>query len=355
MLDWKYMKESVKVFVVGGTGFLGYYSCLEFLKKGVSVTTISRGSVELGDWFPKQIEIVKDLDVFDASQEELTEVFEGYDVMVYSVGPDDRVIPEAPAYDFFHEKLVVQCSKVVKAAKDAGVKRVIIMNSYFAYFDRKFNGLLSKDHPYIKARVEQAEACIDIGEEGVMDVMILELPYIFGSMPERKPIWRDVFLSKFENMKTVYLPKGGTVMVHVKDVARTVVACAFKGKHGVRYPIGAYNMKFTEMLKIMYEYLGIEKKISTMPTWICYLGGFAMKRNLAKEGKEAGLDSAKLMTQIMSKDFYYSPEDIVHSDKFDVKEGIESAMKACYPEKFPDFDSKDEVKEDLEIIKEVWG
>ena len=107
MLDWKYMKESVKVFVVGGTGFLGYYSCLEFLKKGVSVTTISRGSVELGDWFPKQIEIVKDLDVFDASQEELTEVFEGYDVMVYSVGPDDRVIPEAPAYDFFHEKLVV--------------------------------------------------------------------------------------------------------------------------------------------------------------------------------------------------------------------------------------------------------
>ncbi len=350
------MKNSIeKVFVVGGTGFLGYYSCLEFLKRGVMVSTISRGSVELGDWFPKQIDVVNDLDIFKASQEELAKAFEGHSVMIYSVGPDDRVVPETPAYDFFHEKLVVQCSKVVKAAKDAGVKRVVIMNSYFAYFDRKFDGLLSKNHPYIRARVEQAEACIDIGEKGSMDVMILELPYIFGCMPERKPIWRDVFLSKFENMKTVYLPKGGTVMVHVKDVAKTVVASAFKGEHGVRYPIGSYNMKFTEMVKIMYKYLGVEKKVLPVPSWICYLGGLAMKRKLAKEGKEAGLDSAKLMTQVMSKDFYYLPEDIVHSDKFDVKEGIESAMKACYPEKFPDFDPIQQVEEDLEIIKKVWG
>lgn len=347
-------KSKKKVFVVGGTGFLGYYSSLEFLKKGLPVTTISRGNVKLGDWFPKQIEIIKDLDVFKANQEELTKAFEGFDVMVYSVGPDDRVVPETPAYDFFYEKLVVECSKVVKAAKNAGVSRVVIMNSYFAYFDRKFNGKLSKSHPYIKARVEQAKACIGVGKEGVMDVMILELPYIFGCMPERKPIWRDVFLSKFENMNTVYLPKGGTVMVHVRDVAKTVVAASFKGKHGVRYPIGSCNMKFTEMVKIMYECLGIEKKVSTMPAWICYFGGLAMKRDLAKENKEAGLDSAKLMTQIMSKDFYYRPEDIVHSDKFDVKEGIESAMKACYPEKFPDFDATQQVKEDLEIIKEVW-
>ncbi len=329
-----------KVFVVGGSGFLGYYSCLEFLKKGISVSTALRSGKELGDWFPKEIDIVRnDMDIFEAKEEELVEIFKGFDAMIYSVGPDDRVVPSAPAYDFFHEKLVVQCSKVVKAAKLAGVKRVVIMNSYFAYFDRELNGLLSKNHPYVRARVEQAQACIALGEQGVMDVMILELPYIFGSMPGRVPLWKDVFLDKFENMKTVYFPKGGTVMVHVKDVGRVVVAATFNGKHGGRYPIGGTNMKFKKMIELMYEYLKVEKKVKTVPTFLCYLNGLSMKKKAKKEGKEAGLDYAKLMTDIMSKDFYYSQETIKNLQneldfeyKFDIKEGIKSAMEACYDE-----------------------
>ncbi|MGB4618544.1 MAG: NAD(P)H-binding protein, partial [Dethiobacteria bacterium] len=242
------MKYPVKnVFIVGGTGFLGYYSALEFLKKGIAVSSASIPDVKLGDWFPKQINIVSDnLDVFKASEEEIAEVLRGHEAMVYAVGPDDRVVPPAPSYDFFHDKLVVQCSKVVRAARKAGVRRVVIMNSYFAYFDRQpgYNGRLSRNHPYIRARVEQAEACIKLGEKGVMDVMILELPYIFGSMPGRMPLWKEVFLDRFDKMPAVFFPKGGTVMIHVRGVGQAVVAATVNGEHGKRYPIGAYNMKY---------------------------------------------------------------------------------------------------------------
>ena len=66
----------------------------------------------------------------------------------------------------------------MQGAKDAGVKKVAICNSYFAYFDRTMPELeLAENHPYIKCRVEQAERCIEIGRDK-MDVMILELPYI---------------------------------------------------------------------------------------------------------------------------------------------------------------------------------
>ena len=364
------MKYPVKnVFIVGGTGFLGYYSALEFLKQGIAVSSASIPDVKLGDWFPKQVNIVSDnLDIFKESEEKLTEAFKGHDALVYAVGPDDRVTPKAPSYDFFHEKLVTQCTKVIRAARKAGVKRVSIMNSYFAFFDRQplYNGRLSKNHPYIKVRREQAEACINEGAKGVMDVMILELPYIFGSMPGRMPLWKEVFLDRFDKMPAVFFPKGGTVMIHVRGIAQSVVASVLNGEHGNKYPIGESNMKYKQMIKIMYDAIGNKKKIITTPTWMAYLGGVFVNKAEKKHGKEGGLNYAKLMTDIQSKDLYYSDELIARvkeqldyaglgfTEKLDVVKGIQETMQACYPEKFPDSDPANQVKEDLEIIDKVW-
>ena len=358
------------VFIVGGTGFLGYYSSLEFLKKGIAVSSASIPDVELGEWFPKQINLVSDnLDIFKATEEELTEIFKGHDAMVYGVGPDDRFTPPAPSYDFFYDKLVVQCSKVVRAARKAGVKRVSIMNSYFAYFNRQeqYAGKLANNHPYIRARVEQAEACIAEGEKGVMDVMILELPYIFGSMPGRMPLWKEVFLDRFEKMPAVFFPKGGTVMLHVRGVAEAVVAATLNGEHGGRYPVGLSNMKYKEMIRIMYDAIDNKKKIYNIPTWIAYLGGVFINLKEKKHGKQGGLNYAKLMTDIQSRDLFYSDEVIAKMKKdlgykelgfdnsVDVKSGIQTTMQACYPEKFPNSDPANQVKEDLAIIDKVWS
>ena len=62
------MKYPAKnVFIIGGTGFLGYYSALEFLKKGIAVSSASIPDVKLGDWFPRQINIASDnLNIFKA-------------------------------------------------------------------------------------------------------------------------------------------------------------------------------------------------------------------------------------------------------------------------------------------------
>lgn len=365
------MKHPVKnVFIVGGTGFLGYYAALEFLKKGIAVSSASIPDVKLGDWFPKQIKIVSDnLNIFTASEEELVKVFTGADALVYAVGPDDRVTPPAPAYDFFHDKLVVQCSKVVRAARKAGVKRVSILNSYFAFFDRmpEYNGRLSKNHPYIRVRTEQATACIAEGKKGEMDVMILELPYIFGSMPGRLPLWKEVFLDRFDKMPAVFFPKGGTVMVHVRGIAEAIVASIVNGEHGGKYPIGISNMKYKKMIKIMYDAIGNTKKILTVPTWMAYLGGLSINRAEAKHGKQGGLNYAKLMTDIQSKNLYYSDElinkvkselgykELGYDNSIDVESGIMTTMQACYPEKFPDSDPANQVKEDLAIINKIWA
>ncbi len=340
-----------KVFIAGGTGFLGYYSALEFLRQGVKVGTISLPDIPLGSWFPKEIGVEYG-NLFKMEKDELVKIFSGYDALVYAVGPDDRVHApvEEGAYMFFKTRLVDAVVKVFQAAKEAGVKKAVLLNSYFAYFDRTFpERKLAEKNPYIKVRVEQSAELIKVGE-GVankgMDVVILELPYIFGNMPERMPLWKEVFLDRFANMPAVYFPKGGTAMIHCTGVAEAVVAATFYGEHGKRYPIGHTNHKYKYMINTMMEACGATKRYKGVPTCFATLGGIAVARKLKKNGQCSGLDYTKLMKDIQSKD-YYIPDELtqeihkeLHYDDLgfkggkSIEDGILTTMQACYPHRF---------------------
>lgn len=53
-----------------------------------------------------------------------------------------------------------------------------------------------------------------------MDVMSFRLPYIFSTMPGRKPLW-DIFLPQIQGKDFVPVLDGGTALVTVKQVAET--------------------------------------------------------------------------------------------------------------------------------------
>ncbi len=329
----------MKIMIVGGTGFLGYYTALAALEKGHEVSSLSLDDIPLGDWYPKAVDVHYG-DVFEMSEEELTEIFRGYDAMVYSVGPDDRITPEAPSYDFFHKHLVEDCGKVFRAAAAAGVKRSVVYNSYFAAFDRLYpEKELAKWHPYVRCRVEQADKLISEAE-GKMDVMVLELPYIFGSMPERTPIWKDVYIERFFRAPIIFFPKGGTTMIHVKAVGQAGVGALEKGRHGVRYPIGDANLPFRTMIAWMKEGLGLKKPLLQPGAKLCAYGANMIAKKEAKHGKEPGLNMKHLMLDIMSENLYIPDETIreISSlfgyERGDVRQGILEAMQACYPDGF---------------------
>ncbi len=335
------MKHIIKnVFIAGGTGFLGYYSSLLFLKKGCKVSSIALpNEIELGDWFPKEIELTFG-NLFEMSEDEIFDILNGksYDTFIYCLGPDDRITPPAPAYDFFHKRLVDHCLKICNSAKRAGIKRCVILNSYFAYFDRQSKGQLSRFHPYIQCRVEQAKAITKISEEGIFDVMILELPYIFGSMPGREPIWGAVFLDRFKKMPAAFFPDGGTAAIHVTGVAEAVYAAACNGENGGRYPVNSTNIKYRDMINKMMMYAGLKRKFIKLPIWIAYLSGWALILKDKADGVQGGLHYPKLMSQILSKDLFINPTDtdtmLGYSELGfrggdDVFAGIKEAMLKC--------------------------
>jgi dihydroflavonol-4-reductase len=326
----------MKIMIVGGTGFLGYHSLLEAMKRGHKVNALAIDDVRLGDWYPKEVNLEFG-DVFELQEKDLVKHFSGHDWIIYAVGPDDRITPNAPAYEFFHSRLVDAVEKVAIAARKAGVKKMVILNSYFAYFDRTWPEKgLSKHHPYIRCRVEQAEKAISAGKNE-MDVIILELPYIFGSMPNRTPLWKDVLLDRFTRGRIIFFPKGGTNMIAVEHVAEAIIGALEYGEHGNRYTVGDENRSFNEMLEMMMSAISENKKIINIPRFLAVLAGIMIERGFKKKGLEGGLDLRFLMRDIMTHNLYFNPEEAVKKLKYNrggLEESIRKTMKACYPEKF---------------------
>lgn len=322
----------MKVFIVGGTGFIGYHSTLEFLKRGHKVSTLSLPDIKLGSWFPKEVD-VNFGNIFEMTSEKLIKMFTGFDVLVYALGPDDRFTPKAPAYEFFHEKLVNACGRVVSAAKSAGINKCIVLNSYFAYFDRINPELkLSNHHPYIKCRIEQAEIVINMGGDD-MAVIILELPYIFGTMPERTPLWKDLLVDMLQKNKVILYPKGGSSMISVEHVAEAIIGAVENGKHGARYPIGDVNYSWIQMIKVMLRSLNMEnKKIITIPCFFASFYGKLHKIKLKKLGLEPGLDYDRLFSDVMCRTFYFDPSQSANElgyERGGIEESIDKTIKAC--------------------------
>ena len=328
---------SKKLLILGGTGFLGYYSTLEALKRGYEVCSISLDDVNLEGWYPKEVN-VRFTDLFETPEDELVEMMKGYDYMIYSVGPDDRETPVAPAYDYFHRRLVDECAKCFRAAERAGIKKSVCFNSYFAYFDRRYPEMeLAKKHPYIRCRVEQAKLLNE--QKKKMEVVILEFPYIFGTMPERMPIWRGVFLDRYVNgHKFIFFPKGSTTMISVEHIAESALGAIEYGKDGERYPIGDENKSFDFMLSTMTgALLKKPRKIIHPGRWACTMGGQMVANQEKKKGLEPGLNFKLVMKEIMSGDkCCIEPEvmdrinEELHVGRGGLEEAIVKTMHRCY-------------------------
>jgi len=329
----------MRIMIVGGTSFLGYFTAKTALDRGYGVGSLSLHDIDLGGWYPKEIKI-KYGDVFSMDENALTNAFYGYDALVYSVGPDDRITPPAPAYAFFYERLVKHCAKVFRAARSAGIRRSVVFNSYFATFHRLYpEKKLCEHHPYIRCRIEQAQRLIS-ESTGKMDVMVLELPYIFGAMPQRTPLWKEVFIERLFRAPVIFFTKGGTTMIHARHVAEAAVGALEKGVHGVLYPVGDENHTYDQMLRWMMEGLKIKKPIVHIGKRLAaFSAGLISKKEIAA-GYEPGLDPKQLMLDIMGEELYIPMDTIDDTAKTlghgrgGVQQGIIEAMQACYPEGF---------------------
>jgi len=277
----------MKVFLIGGTGFLGSAAAAELIKRGHEVKAIALPP-EMED-VPSQMQL-EFKNYLTLTDTELKNYFSGCDSFVFASGIDERITGPKPIHEYFNKFNVTPLERMMRIAKECGVKNTVICGSYFSYFDKKWAKLkLSKWHPYIRSRRDQEKMALSLADDN-FNVAILELPYIFGTQKGREPVW-TIIVKAVRSMKgsTMY-PKGGTTMVTRRQVAQAIAGALEKTKGGVCYPIGCYNMLWKDFLAIVHKNMGLEgRKVITIPNWLLNIGVKFMEKNI--RGHEGGAET----------------------------------------------------------------
>ena len=296
----------MNIFIIGGSGLLGSHIANEALKRGHSVTTLSRGNIERADISNENIRAVKG-DIYKLTDDELSNMLTGQDAVVYALGIDDRQTYKRPAYPLFHKDHVEICLKITKIAKTAGVRKFVVLGSYFTYFEHKYPDLkLASNHIYIRTREEQRVAVLKETCAG-FDTFVLELPYILGTQESKVPPWTFLFsMLAAPGKATLFFTKGGTAAVTAAQVGQAAIGAIEKGIGGKSYALGGKNYKWTDFASKYFEITKNEKIILPLYPFVFKTFGIISAFILYLQGIERGLNIAKF-TKLQYMDAYLDP------------------------------------------------
>jgi nucleoside-diphosphate-sugar epimerase len=312
--------------MIGGTGLIGFEVAKLLIDKGHDVVTIALREISKKLEIPKGMTIVYG-NYLEMSDEELLSLMMNADAFVFAAGIDERIEGPAPIYDLFKKYNIDSLQRLLELAKKTRIKHTVICGSYFSYFAKHLPHLeLTKHHPYIRSRIDQENIALSYASDD-FHIAIIELPYIFGVQPGRKPVW--VFLVEMirKMKKHTFYPKGGTTLITVRQAAEGIVGAIEKNRGGNTYPLGYYNMEWKEFLSIVHEALGYSKKrkVITIPNFLFKLYVIYLDKQRKKKNIEGGLNLRKFVRVQTSKLFI---EPTLSADYLGVREDdIKAAIK----------------------------
>jgi len=317
---------SEKALIIGGHGFIGYHISKQLSDNGLKVT-IAHRSKELKQQSDHKL-VYLDLELI--SDAKLKDMVLEYAYIIFCGGADDRTTPEGNAESFYYNANVLPCIKLAKASLASNIKKIIILGSYFSYFDRLNPGWhLKEKHPYIMSRHLQYTKTTEVVKNKI-DICTIEIPYVFGSTPDKTPLWKPL-ISYINKMPIVFYTKGGTNIMDVGQVAKAIMGVINSKKHQPHWIIGSENVSWTKLIEMISIGLGKKRKVILIPNIIVRIIALVVKAYFSIFNKQPGLDPyhfIEVQTLNTFLNLSNSMKDLDYS-KVNMQESINQTVMAC--------------------------
>ncbi len=292
-----------KVFVTGGTGFIGANLVRLLLNEGYTVKCLVRPHSVLDNLQNLTVEIVTgDLNDQNLWQQMLDCECVFHVAAYYSLWQTDR--------DLLYRHNVLGTKNVLSAARQAGVERVVYTSSVAAIgvkkgaiatesYQSKLEDLVGH---YKKSKFLAEQAAFQAVESG-QDVVIVNPSSPIGPWDIKPTPTGDIIL-RFLRRQMPFYVNTGLNFIDVRDVARGHLLAWKKGKTGDRYILGYENMTLKTLLDYLEQITGLKAPQQSVPHWLPLSIAWIDEKILANLGKTPSipLDGVRMAIEPMYYD-----------------------------------------------------
>jgi len=298
----------MKVFVTGGTGFIGANLVRLLLQKNYEVRVLIRPESNIENLKNLEIEKVEGC----LTDSNLYQSLKGCQVLFhcaahYSLWQKDK--PLLAQYN------ILGTRHILAAARQAGIERTIYTSSVAAIgvkpgvavneiYQSPVENLVGH---YKKSKYwaeQEAHQAVKLGQ----DIVIVNPSTPIGPW-DIKPTPTGDLILRFLRRKMPAYVNTGLNFIDVRDVAQGHLLALEKGKTGERYILGHQNLTLKEFLDLLSKITGLPAPQKTLPIWLPLSVAWVDEMILAKLGKipSIPLDGVKMSRQPM----YYNASKAV--------------------------------------------
>jgi len=258
----------MKVFVTGGTGFIGGHVVRMLLGRGDEVTALVRSPAKGSALRHQGAELVEG-DLSDRTV--IAEAMQGCNAAIHGAAVYEVGIPVSQRAAM-REANVVGTENVLGAALDAGLGKVVYIST-IAAFGNTHGEVVDEtyEHPaesfnsyYEETKYEAHQTAKALIADGLPCVMV-QPGGVYGP-DDHSAVGKQIIDSASGRMPLVPFPKFGLDMVHVEDVATGVLLALDRGEIGESYVLGGELTTMRGLMDTVAKVTGKREPRGNIPT-----------------------------------------------------------------------------------------
>lgn len=294
----------MKVFVTGGTGFVGANLIRTLLAQGHQVKALVRQTSTLNNLEGLDIEQVTS----DLNDDNLSTHLQGCDALFHAAAHYSLWRTETKQ---LYQSNVLGTRNVLAAARQAKVSRTVYTSSVAAIGVPADGSIADETYQsppekligeYKKSKYwaeQEAHKAIQAGQ----DIVIVNPSTPVGPWDIKPTPTGDIILRFLRRQMPAYMDTGLN-LIDVRDVVQGHILALEKGKTGDRYILGHQNLTLKEILILLAEITGMPAPQRTVPYWLPLTVAWIEEYCLAPLGKAPSVPVAGV--KMARQNMFYS-------------------------------------------------
>jgi dihydroflavonol-4-reductase len=301
----------MKVFVTGGTGFVGANLVRSLLKRGYQVKALVRGTSDRSNLQGLDVELVTG----DLNDPDLGPKLRGCQALFHVAAHYSLLQRER---DRLFEINVLGTRNILQAAREAGVGRVVYTSSVAAIGVPTDGSIADETYQSAPDRLigaykqskywaeQEARKAIALGQ----DIVIVSPSSPIGPYDIKPTPTGDLVLRFLQGRMPAYVDTGLN-FVDVRDVAQGHILALEKGVGGDRYILGNANLSLKAVLDLLGTITGRKPPKYQLPLWLPLGVAWVDEKILGSLGKTPSvpIDGVRMSQQKM----FYNPSKAVET------------------------------------------